>query len=84
MNYDLFDAYLTQNHMYTFEGQCGVRNLNKITQDVGGYTDLEEFLEDNPGAIEAVISWIQEQNNEQWDRNLGCLVEIDSDEDDEE
>lgn len=65
-------------------GQRGVRNLNKITQDVGGYTDLEEFLEDNPGAIEAVINWIQEQNNELWDRNLGCLVEIDSDEDDEE
>ncbi len=84
MNYDLFDTYLTQNHMYSFEGQRGVRNLNKITQDVGGYTDLEHFLEDNPGAIEALINWIQEQNNQDWNRNLIDLVVVDSDKGDEE
>ena len=79
--YDLFDQYLSQNHMYSFEGQRGVRNLNKITQDVGGYTDLEEFLEDNPGAIEAVINWIQSQNNRDWEANMKSLL---TEEDDEE
>ena len=81
MQRDLFDAYFEVNHMYHFEGQRGVRNLNKLTQDVCGYIDLEDFLEDNSGAIEAVIEWIQSQNNCDWEENLKSFL---PEEDDEE
>lgn len=81
MQRDLFEAYFDQHRIYSFEGPSGVRNLNRLTQDVCGYTDLEDFLEDNPGAIEAVIEWIQSQNNRDWEANVKSLI---TEEDDEE
>ena len=75
---DLFDAYLEQNNMWHFEGPRGVSRLTKIACEVcgyGSYNTLEMFLEDNPGAIEAVVAWIREQNNDEWAENLRELVD---------
>ena len=80
MQRDLFDTYFEVNHMYSFEGPSGVRNLSRLTQDVCGYIDLEDFLEDNPGAIEAVIEWIQSQNNRDWEANIKSLITEEYDE----
>ena len=80
---DLFDTYLDQNRMWHFEGYRGVQNLTKIVQDVCGYgahKTLEGFLEDNPGAIEAVVNWIREANVLEWRQNLEELVEEELDE----
>lgn len=77
---DLFDAYLEQNNMWHFEGPRGVSRLTKITREVCGYNDswgnnLETFFQDNPGAIEAVVCWIREQNNDEWAQNLREVVD---------
>lgn len=80
---DLFDTYLEQNRMWHFEGMRGVKNLNKIVQEVCGYgahNTLESFLEDNPGAMEAVVNWIREVNVLEWRQNLEELVEEELDE----
>lgn len=47
--------------------------------------DLIEFLSDNPGAIEAVVSWIGEQEVPEWDDAIeGCISDEDEDEDEDE
>lgn len=76
---ELFDAYIEQNNMWHFEGQRGVRHLNKIVQEVCGYggygNTVELFLEDNPGAVEAMVNWIREARCLDWQQNLEELVE---------
>ena len=74
---ELFDQYTDQNRMWHWEGVRGVRNLAKVTEEVCGYTDIHAFLEDNPGAVEAVVNWIREANCLEWRQNLEELVETD-------
>lgn len=45
--------------------------LEKIAHGIGyggnyNSTTLEDFFNDNPGAVEAVIDWIKEQDNDDW------------------
>ena len=77
---ELFDTYLEQNRMWHFEGASGVRNLEKVVRNVCGYNHLQYFLEDNPGAVEAVVNWIREANCLEWRQNLEELVEEEVDE----
>lgn len=82
---DLFDKYCDQNRMWHFEGARGVRNLEKVVSEVCGYDGnwgnvLETFLQDNPGAVEAVVNWIREANCLEWRQNLEELVEEELDE----
>ena len=77
---DLFDKYCDQNRMWHFEGARGVRNLTQLVEDVCGYTSIDTFLEDNPGAMEAVVNWIREANCLEWRQNLEELVEEEVDE----
>lgn len=66
------------------DGRTGVENLAKLAgalgyndpmkfgQFLGGcYGDLIEFLEDNPGCVEAIKEWIAEQNLPVWVDSLG-------------
>ena len=80
---EMFDTYLDQNRMWHFEGVRGVRNLTQIVEDVCGYTSLDTFLEDNPGAMEAVVNWIREVNCLEWRQNLEELVDVELDEQDD-
>ena len=80
---EMFDAYLDQNRMWHFEGVRGVRNLTQIVEDVCGYTSIDTFLEDNPGAMEAVVNWIREVNCLEWRQNLEELVDVELDEQDD-
>jgi len=80
---ELFDTYLDQNRIYSFEGPSGVRNLERVVQDVcgfGPYSTIPMFLEDNPGALAALISWIREQSVPEWRDSLAALVNEDEDE----
>lgn len=36
----------------------------------GAYSDIFEFLEDNPGCIEAIKEWICDQEIEEWKANI--------------
>lgn len=70
--------YLNDNKMHSFEGPRGVRHMEKIVHEVCGYTSdfggvLNNFFQDNPGAIEAVVEWIGNQRND-WKDNLESLV----------
>lgn len=55
----LFQQYLDKN-LYSFEGESGVRNLEKLVKDVGGYDNVYEYLADNPSACEACVEQIRE------------------------
>lgn len=78
---ELIDKYIQANRMYHFEGSRGVRYLDKII-NILGYRDFDYFLEDNPGAQEAIVEWIKEQNNSEWTENFADILE-DEDQDEE-
>ena len=76
---ELFDKYVDQNHMWSWEGLRGVRLLTQVVNEVCGYTSMDSFLEDNPGAMEAVVNWIREANCLEWRQNLEQLVANETD-----
>lgn len=68
-----FDAYC-DNHFRRIEGEGGVRNLEQLVETLGygkGFMRnraIEDFLTDNPGAVEAVLQFIGEwvERNDEW------------------
>jgi hypothetical protein len=87
---------LEAESIHHFEGTTGVKNLAKVARllgyidtqrfgyfDGGCYGDLINFLEDNPGACEAIIDWIRD-NQEVWDLTEDEEEEEDNDEDEED
>jgi len=68
-----FDAYC-DNNFRTCEGESGVRNLEQLVETLGygqGFMRnraIEDFLTDNPGAVEAVLNFIGEwvERNDEW------------------
>ena len=81
---ELFDAYIDQNRMWHFEGHQGLHRLDKLVREVCDYRDLNLFLADNPGAVEAIVNWIRESNCPEWKENLEELVDIQTEEEEEE
>jgi hypothetical protein len=81
---ELFDAYMDQEKLYRTEGRKGLENLCQVARAVGykdphyqmqlsskaAVGDLILFLEDNPGAIEAVFNWVREQNSPEFKEAL--------------
>ena len=67
------------------EGSRGVNDLCGLCQDLGyrGVSgklgDLEEFLADNPGAIEAVYNWVRENYAKKLEEMAEELEEEDED-----
>lgn len=71
----LIEAFMEQEKMYNMEGRRGVENLCKLVSVLGykdpqcygqlangaALGDLVNFLEDNSGAIEAIVNWISER-----------------------
>jgi hypothetical protein len=68
--------YLELNSMYSFESDSGVRRFKKLIQEVCGYGSLEEFLADNPGAINSLVEFIDEwiPRNDEWQNNITNLT----------
>lgn len=69
---EIFDIYLDEHKMHSFEGERGIEHLNQIAQDLGYREDgfkygsaLERFLQDNSGACEALVEWIKEHASEE-------------------
>ena len=74
---------------FSSEGERGVRDLHRLVEDMGypGHdyaygTPIEVFLIDNPGAIEAIVEWIKEQNFSEWKENLKSNLLEEEEEDD--
>ena len=74
---ELLEEYMDQEKIYRFEGDSGLESLGKIFEAMG-YEEhnfkygsfVEVFLADNPGAVEAIIDWIEEQNVPEWKEKL--------------
>lgn len=64
------------NFVRSAEGETGVRNLETICEVLGygeGYMTgraIEDFLTDNPGAVEAIFEFISEWGERSTDWNL--------------
>lgn len=80
---DILERYMSEHKMHHFEGTTGVRHFEKLVEDMG-YTEgqfigrhgILNFLADNPGAIQALIEWIEQANVPEWEENLSdCLQE---------
>lgn len=73
---ELIDKFCDENRIYHFEGQRGVVALSKIINAIGynrGHSyrdDIDNFLEDNPGAVNAIVDWIREQNATEWEESI--------------
>jgi hypothetical protein len=78
-----FDQYI-DDKIHCFKGHRGVTNLEKVVSCVGGYNSIHEFLEDNPGAIEAMIEWIRNTRSPEWESNLTKMGYKGYDEEDDE
>lgn len=85
-----FENWANKNKVYNMEGRTGVKNLCKFIRTLGykdpNYSmqlshdacvgDLLEFLQDNPGAIEAIIDFV--------DDNAEVYPNEDGDDDDDD
>jgi hypothetical protein len=92
----LLNRYMDQQGLYSVEGRRGVEHLAKVVNALG-YSDsinrygqmqggaclgdIFTFLEDNPGAIEALVEWIGSRNSPEWTEALQSQV-IPADDDD--
>jgi hypothetical protein len=95
---DLIQEWQNEKKAHHFEGSRGVQNLCKLTGAIGyrdrmnrmGYYgdaplgNLIDFLEDNPGAMEAIVNWIGEQNNDEWKEAIESELPEREDEDEDE
>lgn len=69
--FDVLDAFEDKNSIHTYEGQRGVKNLYHIVSALNPeYCDVIEFLEDNPGAVEAIVEWIKKVKLPEWRQSL--------------
>lgn len=73
---NLLEEFLEQENIHHFEGNKGIQHLNTVAKAIGYDgncllfgSPLEVFLSDNPGACEALIDWIREQEHD-WDGQL--------------
>lgn len=94
---ELVERYMEQEQMYRMEGRAGLENLCQLTGALGYKDpqyygqmsskavlgDLVMFLEDNSGAVEAVVEWIKQQRSPEWHAALSEVAgHADVDEDD--
>lgn len=62
---ELVDYFIDANKIYSFEGDRGVKNFEKIVK-VMGYDNLDKFLSDNSGCLEAMVEWIKDARVPEW------------------
>lgn len=87
MNFDsLLNKYMDDKKLWNIEGRAGLTNLAAICSAIGykdpnyfgqlsreaSIGDLVNFLEDNSGAIEAIIEFIKQEGdrNDDWQSSL--------------
>lgn len=81
---ELLQEYCEEERIHHFEGARGVRSLEKITKALG-YDDrfagtIDNFLQDNPGAQQALYDWIADQDLPEWRE---CIISELPEQDDE-
>jgi hypothetical protein len=79
----MLEEYRIEKKMHHMEGSRGFENLCRLVRAIGYRDSLHQmqfrdgcvgdlmvFFEDNSGAIEALVTWIGEQDNEEWKEAL--------------
>lgn len=88
---ELLDDHIQEERLWLTEGTPGVKNLCKLVRALGYknfqnfgqfegacYGDLIDFLEDNSGAVEAIVEWIKENGgDDDWEESLRQKLEDD-------
>lgn len=85
---EIREQWEKQNKINRYEGTSGVKNLEKLLGAMGydkgnyiGYgNELINFLSDNPGAIEAILNFIDESDVPEWKENLSDGLELEENE----
>ena len=91
---EMLEQYCTQEKLHCFEGRRGVEALCQVARSIGykdstyfgqlshkaAIGDLIEMLQDNPGMIEAIITWIGEQHVPEWEETLSEQLQEDNEE----
>jgi len=69
-----YETFCEENEVHTNEGSSGLKGLEKAMQECGYTSDnfahgsvTENFLKDNPGAIEMLHTFIEENFREVFD-----------------
>ena len=67
----MFENYIEEKNLHSVEGSSGVANLKTIIEELPSSDDygtfspmIDDFLSDNPGAIEALREWISDNYSE--------------------
>jgi hypothetical protein len=97
--FDLVYDWQQQNNANRTEGITGVKNLCRLVRAMGhrdplyngqfahdgAYGDLTVFLEDNPGAVQAIIDWITTEGDtiDEWKDSLASELPPEDDDEDE-
>jgi len=84
---DLIDEFQNHHKSWRNDGHTGVKNLCHLVHAIGyrddqfgqfdqngSYGNLINFLEDNPGAVETLINWLSQQQNDDWRENIEATL----------
>jgi len=70
---ELVDEYCQRENLYNFDGDSGLGRFEKLLGELGykstGFrygTVIESFLSDNPGVMQAIMSWLMDSEVEEW------------------
>ena len=74
---DTLDKYIDKMEFFCWEGERGINQIHELCSDLGYPSQpflhgdpLHNFLRDNPGAIETILSWIRNNMDDNWKNNL--------------
>lgn len=65
----IYNVFLKENNSVSTEGRRGVKGLEALFKLLG-YNSLEEFLEDNSGAVEALMTFVADSRVPEWKAKL--------------
>lgn len=75
MDQEILYSYMDSKEMYRWDGPRGLENLKTLVRDLGDYESVEDFLIDNPGAIEHIVDWITLTQAVDWEESLKYATE---------
>ena len=66
---ELISNMMNTENLWQTEGHQGRKNLLKVMEKIG-YDTFEDFLDDNSGAIEALLTWMGDSDVDDWNEKL--------------
>lgn len=74
---ELVDDFLERAEINSFKSITCVRDFEELAGAIDpDYRGVYDFLEDNPGAIEAMVKWIRDAKLAYWQENLRKAIRV--------